>query len=93
MNGIGKTSTTQKLMQCQRTQVTMMSDQVPVHEVECDQRDEQKVTDCPLCVRLNAAYRRGRVEAATAVLVSTWDAANVANSMTLFNAALGGEQG
>jgi len=70
-----------------------MSDQVPVHEVECDQRDEQKVTDCPLCVRLNAAYRRGRAEAATAVLVSTWDAGNVANSMTLFNAALGGEQG
>jgi len=70
----------------------MMSDEVPVHEVECDQRDERKVTDCPLCVRLNAAYRRGRVEAATAVLVANPDAANFEKTMTLFSAALGDEQ-
>jgi hypothetical protein len=68
-----------------------MSDQVPVHEVECDQRGEQQVTDCALCVRLNAAYRRGRVEAATAVL-NWWETTHGINPMTLYSVAIGGEQ-
>ena len=46
-----------------------MSDRVPesAHEVECEQRGEWKTTNCAMCVRINAAYNRGRVEAATAI--------------------------
>jgi hypothetical protein len=62
MNGIGKTSTTQKLMQCQRTQVTMMSDQVLVHEVECENSWAREKLGMCLCTVLRLAYERGRAD-------------------------------
>lgn len=64
MNGIGKTSTTQKLMQCQRTQVTMMSDRVPnsAHEVECENSWAREKLGMCLCTVLRLAYERGRAD-------------------------------